>query len=561
MKNHKTICLSLVVKNQDSSIKACLESVRGLIDQWVIVDCESTDGTIGKIYDALQGIPGQIYGGSGDEWCELRNKALGIAKKKADYVLILDPDETLVYEKGFHWPCLHQDDYSIEVLSSSGAKYTRECLLSAERNWVWEGKLHQTLICKDAKQESRLLKGISKGSKRDDEASSQESLARFKEFQILQQKLATRPDDPEILFVVALNAIGMGDDALALSCFEKRIPLGGEKEQVYISIYEMGRLLQKAGAPRSIYIRNFYAAYELMPERPEALYALAACHRSSWNPQFAALLFEAMMQQRPPSSIRYENNHPSSFQLQMELAGHYRDLGKIKEALMQLMQLSQHDLSCASRTQVQERIKSWKAEFLSDPLYEEIQPLLSELEAQEFKLSPEQKTDPHRIFKEAWELFNKKDLPHAIAQFQKRLTLKGSLEEICLSLYALGRSQEALRMPAESYLRNYHLSYESIPVRAESLDAIAKHHLKQDRIHFAYLLQKAAVQIPKPVSGYLLDAFYDYELPMRFAEVCQRVDRQDEALAILRYLRGMSLSAAVSQEIDQRIQVLGVSTK
>ncbi|MGW8788902.1 glycosyltransferase, partial [Heyndrickxia sporothermodurans] len=41
----KTICLSMIVKNEASVIRRCLDSVRPLIDTWVIIDTGSTDGT------------------------------------------------------------------------------------------------------------------------------------------------------------------------------------------------------------------------------------------------------------------------------------------------------------------------------------------------------------------------------------------------------------------------------------------------------------------------------------------------------------------------------------
>ena len=40
-----TICLNMIVKNESRVIKRCLESVKGFIDYWVIVDTGSEDGT------------------------------------------------------------------------------------------------------------------------------------------------------------------------------------------------------------------------------------------------------------------------------------------------------------------------------------------------------------------------------------------------------------------------------------------------------------------------------------------------------------------------------------
>ena len=41
----KTVCLNMIVRNESSVIQRCLDSVKGFIDYWVIVDTGSIDGT------------------------------------------------------------------------------------------------------------------------------------------------------------------------------------------------------------------------------------------------------------------------------------------------------------------------------------------------------------------------------------------------------------------------------------------------------------------------------------------------------------------------------------
>ena len=40
-----TVCLAMIVKDEEGVIQRCLHSVRGLIDTWVICDTGSVDGT------------------------------------------------------------------------------------------------------------------------------------------------------------------------------------------------------------------------------------------------------------------------------------------------------------------------------------------------------------------------------------------------------------------------------------------------------------------------------------------------------------------------------------
>jgi tetratricopeptide (TPR) repeat protein len=88
------IALSMIVRNAAETLGACLESVRGVVDEIVIADTGSTDATL------------KIAGESGarvieipwnNDFAEARNLALGEVRGEAhaDWVLVLDADEVL----------------------------------------------------------------------------------------------------------------------------------------------------------------------------------------------------------------------------------------------------------------------------------------------------------------------------------------------------------------------------------------------------------------------------------------------------------------------------------
>ena len=52
--------LCMIVKNEAHVIRECLETVRNLIDTYVICDTGSTDNTAEVIQDCLKGTPGEI---------------------------------------------------------------------------------------------------------------------------------------------------------------------------------------------------------------------------------------------------------------------------------------------------------------------------------------------------------------------------------------------------------------------------------------------------------------------------------------------------------------------
>ena len=88
----KTLCLCMIVKNEESVIERAIRSVRSIIDYWVICDTGSTDETPATILRLLAGIPGELHN---KEWVNFghnRTEAIRLAKDKADYILIMDAD-------------------------------------------------------------------------------------------------------------------------------------------------------------------------------------------------------------------------------------------------------------------------------------------------------------------------------------------------------------------------------------------------------------------------------------------------------------------------------------
>src|SRR5436190_21012115 len=106
---HPSICLCMIVKNEANVLARCLASCRELIDYWVICDTGSTDGTQELIRHELAGTPGELHE---HEWVDFghnRSELMKLARGKADYLLLIDADMTVVQEQAL--PKLRADSY------------------------------------------------------------------------------------------------------------------------------------------------------------------------------------------------------------------------------------------------------------------------------------------------------------------------------------------------------------------------------------------------------------------------------------------------------------------
>ena len=89
------ICLNMIVKNEARVIRRCLDSVRPIIDRWIIVDTGSTDGTQDIIREHLRDLPGELHERTWRDFAYNRSEALDLARGQCDYTLIIDADDSL----------------------------------------------------------------------------------------------------------------------------------------------------------------------------------------------------------------------------------------------------------------------------------------------------------------------------------------------------------------------------------------------------------------------------------------------------------------------------------
>ena len=84
------LSLSMIVRNEEARLAACLASVTGLADEMVVVDTGSSDGTIAVAEAAGARVEQIAWPG---DFAPARNSAMAFLK--GDWVLVLDADEQL----------------------------------------------------------------------------------------------------------------------------------------------------------------------------------------------------------------------------------------------------------------------------------------------------------------------------------------------------------------------------------------------------------------------------------------------------------------------------------
>jgi len=292
----QTICLNMIVKNEAPVIRRCLESVRPLVDHWVIVDTGSTDGTQGIVRECLRELPGELYERPWKDFAHNRSEALALARGRGDYVFFIDADEVLEIAADFVLPELDADSYDLRILFG-GCSYTRKQLVRGALPWRYEGVVHEYIVCAQAGTEAFLpgLQTVPHG----DGARARDPETYRRDVRLLEQALAEDPDNARHVFYLAQSYRDADEPELALQTYMRRVAMGEWAEEVWCSLYRAAQLKERLEHPWPEVEKAYLAAWEYDASRAGPLYRVAM-HYQGKGEYLTALRFLGQALQVPP---------------------------------------------------------------------------------------------------------------------------------------------------------------------------------------------------------------------------------------------------------------------
>lgn len=272
MSTDQSICLCMIVKNEAAVIRRCLDSVRSIITHWVIVDTGSTDGTQDIIRSHLKDLPGTLHERPWKDFAHNRSEALALARPHAQYSLIIDADDALELGEGYQLPRLDADCYMLEIRDDP-LIYWRIQLVNNRLFWQYRGVLHE-FVASDAPHSTDLL---SIGMRRNHDGARRKDPSWFeKDIRILEDALAVEGDPflrSRYTFYLAQSYRDSQRPAEAIHHYLARSKLGFWREEVFVSLYQAGRLMEQAGYPDEDVLRTYQSATDANPDRIEARHA------------------------------------------------------------------------------------------------------------------------------------------------------------------------------------------------------------------------------------------------------------------------------------------------
>lgn len=273
-------CLCAIVRNESARIERMLDSVKGVISCFVILDTGSTDDTAEKIkeWGNIHHIPGIVAYGAFVNFSQARNQALDAARSwrehettpKFDYFLLCDADMELRVESTKAFEDLTGEAY--EMAQKAGSySYNNLRLLHAESQARYIGVTHEYLSANSF--------GAIVGAYFVDHADGANRGEKYeRDIRLFEQDLKVDPDNGRTWFYLGNTYRDAGRFVDAERCYRRKLSLPTWPEENWLTQVNLANCLERQGREAE-YISAALDAYQMRPTRAEPLHALAKHYR------------------------------------------------------------------------------------------------------------------------------------------------------------------------------------------------------------------------------------------------------------------------------------------
>jgi len=310
MSKEKTICLGMIIKNETLNIRATLESVKSIIDYWIICDTGSTDDTEIIAKEVLKNIPGEYVHRQWINFGYNRSEVAMLTKNKADYSIMLDAD-FLVRLNGFNKKDLIDDQYDI-IIKWVGTSFYNPLLFSNRLAWKSVGCVHEYWYAEGVKTRSKLTTLYF-----DHERHGPARPKGLYDLTLLEQGIKDEPNNARYHFYLANTLRDIGKYEEAIEMFNKRVEMKGWDEEVFYSKYQIGLCFELLGEIEAAKV-SYLSAWEYRPSRAEPLWRLAALCRKKGEYQQAYLFANKGMEIPYPNDIIFVDRPTYEYVLPFE---------------------------------------------------------------------------------------------------------------------------------------------------------------------------------------------------------------------------------------------------
>ena len=301
----QTICLAMIVKNETKVLERCFNSLynetRKIIDYWVICDTGSTDGTqdLIKKYWVEKGVPGELHQHEWKNFGHNRSLLMGLAARKADYIITLDADEIFKFDDDFAMPFLDKDMYLIWSRKGT-TDYQRLQLVSDKFDWFYKGICHEYLTHVEKPGNEPQTKDVMSKMMNipyPDGSRSSDPHKYKRDALLFEQAILDEPNNSRYIYYLAQSYRDCQEFDNAIKYYAKRVEMaaGCNSEETYYAQYQIALCKICKNDPFENYAVDLLKAYNIRPSRLEAAHVFLKCARANKLAYVAYQMFKDVL--------------------------------------------------------------------------------------------------------------------------------------------------------------------------------------------------------------------------------------------------------------------------
>lgn len=265
------ISICMIMKNEEKNLRKCLDSIKGLAHELILVDTGSADSTL----DIAREYTSQIYHFDWiHDFSAARNYSLSLASN--DWVLVLDCDESLSsIDKDSLTMFMKEHPYKIGLISrrnhyesnQTDSVYTDLVERFFNRNlYEYRGEVHEQVVPKNSSPFISGKESINLHLEHFGYVGTEDELYKkaMRDAGILKKMLLKDPNNPYLYFQLGQSYNLIHDDEQALYYYDKGLSFDVDPDAEYIQMMVIGygyALVHLGRYEEALGLQNIYDAF------------------------------------------------------------------------------------------------------------------------------------------------------------------------------------------------------------------------------------------------------------------------------------------------------------
>ena len=342
-----TICLVMIVKNEEGRLHRLFDSIYTMIDSYCICDTGSTDNTIRVIcnYFKNKNMKGKVYQHPFKNFEYNRNWILEKSLDFSDFVLLLDADMIVRIGEGFDKSYFEKDCYYQLYQGNDDFSYLNTRIIPNDKNIKYVGVTHEFVSIppgftkKIIDRNVLFINDIGDGGSKDN---------KFKrDIELLKNSLIENKNNSRDVFYLANSLYDAKQYFEAIKYYQKRLVMKGWSEEIWFSYYRLGMIYNSfKKSKEAIYFWLEAVAYN--PFRVENIYEIVKLYRNEEKYNIAYSFYKMALTMISSDISSYEQclflfNSVYNYQLDYEytILAYYNNISNIQKPFVNILNFTE----------------------------------------------------------------------------------------------------------------------------------------------------------------------------------------------------------------------------